>query len=313
LLETMAVFVDGWTIEAAADVAGLDEDHALELTEALARHSLVHIDHTELGPRSRMLETIREFVCERLRARADVAAVRRRHADRCRDLAEQADRPLRGVGHNEWLERLQIEAANLVAAVRFYLAHDPAPLPHLFRIMWTFWELRDRMREARAWVEQLLPAADSLDLQARAELQWAAVVTAMEVGADPATLSAGARLGRMLDGIEDPFLHAVSLLVTAWASPIVDDYDGALWVASESLGQLRSQDEPYWTSVALQTTAFLETAVGRYDDALGHTREAHGLAERLDNAWLVAISLMWPGALEAHAGRPGGRRGGRRG
>src|SRR5262249_7061152 len=59
LLETMAVFVDGWTIEAAADVAGLDEDHALELTEALARHSLVHIDHTELGPRSRMLETIR--------------------------------------------------------------------------------------------------------------------------------------------------------------------------------------------------------------------------------------------------------------
>src|SRR5262245_3102319 len=220
LLETMAVFVDGWTIEAAADVAGLDEDHALELTEALARHSLVHIDHTELGPRSRMLETIREFVCERLRARADVAEVRRRHADHYRDLAEQADRPLRGVGHNEWLERLQIEAANLVAAVRFYLAHDPAPLPHLFRIMWSFWELRDRMREARAWVEQLLPAADSLDLQARAELQWAAVVTAIEVGDDAATLSARARLGAMLDGIEDPFLHAVSLLVMAWASPI---------------------------------------------------------------------------------------------
>src|SRR5262249_44721783 len=36
LLETMAVFVDGWTIEAAADVADLDEDEALELTEALA-------------------------------------------------------------------------------------------------------------------------------------------------------------------------------------------------------------------------------------------------------------------------------------
>jgi predicted ATPase len=54
VLETMAVFVDGWTIDAAADVAGLDEDRALELTEALARHSLIQLDSTELGPRQRI-------------------------------------------------------------------------------------------------------------------------------------------------------------------------------------------------------------------------------------------------------------------
>ena len=42
LLEVAAVFVDGWTIEAAAQVAGLEEDRALELSEALARHSLVY-------------------------------------------------------------------------------------------------------------------------------------------------------------------------------------------------------------------------------------------------------------------------------
>jgi predicted ATPase len=59
LLETVAIFVDGWTIEAAADVANLDEDRALDLTEALARHSLIFLDITELGPRPRMLETIR--------------------------------------------------------------------------------------------------------------------------------------------------------------------------------------------------------------------------------------------------------------
>ena len=38
LLETVAVFVDGWTVQAAGQVAGLDEDRALELSEALARH-----------------------------------------------------------------------------------------------------------------------------------------------------------------------------------------------------------------------------------------------------------------------------------
>ena len=73
--KTMAVFVDGWTIQAASQVAGLDEDRALELSEALARHSLVYLDSTEPGPRLRMLETVREFVAERLAARPDAAEV----------------------------------------------------------------------------------------------------------------------------------------------------------------------------------------------------------------------------------------------
>jgi predicted ATPase len=80
LLEVAAVFADGWTIGAAAQVAGLGEDRALELSEELARHSLIYLDSSGFGPRSRMLETVREFVAERLAARPDAAEVRRRHA-----------------------------------------------------------------------------------------------------------------------------------------------------------------------------------------------------------------------------------------
>ncbi|HEY6593339.1 MAG TPA: DUF4062 domain-containing protein, partial [Asanoa sp.] len=118
LLETMAIFVDGWTVEAAAQVAGLAEDRALELSEALARHSLIQVDSTELGTRLRLLETVREFVAEHLAERPDIAEIGRRHAGYYRALAEQADRPLRG--DREWLERLQAEAGNLAAAVRWY-------------------------------------------------------------------------------------------------------------------------------------------------------------------------------------------------
>ena len=74
LLEIVAIFADGWTIDAAARVAGLGEDEALELTEALARHSLIQLGHTGLGPRCRMLETVREFISERLANRADAEA-----------------------------------------------------------------------------------------------------------------------------------------------------------------------------------------------------------------------------------------------
>ena len=180
LLEVAAVFADGWTVPAAASVAGLEEDRALELTEELARHSLVYVHSTELGPRTRMLETVREFVAEHLEARPDAAEAGRRHAGYYKAQAEQADRPLRTAGRNQWLERLQAEAGDLAAAVRWYLAHDPGPLPHLFRVLWPFWSRWDLERQARPWVEQLLPAAGTLDPQARAELAWTAAVIAVD-------------------------------------------------------------------------------------------------------------------------------------
>jgi hypothetical protein len=68
-----------------------------------------------------------------------------------------------------WLERLDAEAGNLAAAVRWYLAHDPGPLPHLFRVLWLFWLQRDLEGPAGSWVERFR-AAGPLDVQARAEL-----------------------------------------------------------------------------------------------------------------------------------------------
>ena len=303
LLEIMAIFTGGWTVESAAEVAGLEEDRALELIDALARHSLVQLDRAEHGPRLRMLETIREFVAERLGARPDATEVARRHASCYRALAERADRPLRGVGQGEWAERLEAEAGNLAAAMRWYLAHDREPLPHLLRVLWLFWELRDDLGEVRSWVGQLLPTADTLDPQARAELLWTAAVTAVEVGDDPAALSARQRLGALLDGIDDPFLRALCQLALAWTSTIGEDLDGALQEASASLAGLRGQDAPVWTASAGLTTGLVEMTVGRCDDALGHLTEVHDLAQRSDNPWIAAMSQVGLGTLALVRGR----------
>ena len=304
LLEIMAVFVGGWTIEAAAQVASLEENRAIELSEALARHSLIQLDYAGLAPRSRMLNTVREFVAERLAARADITDIERRHAGYYRALAEQADRPLRDVEQNECLDRLEADAGNLAVAIGWYLAHDPAPLPHLFRVLWPFWSIRDLHGEALPWVNQLLPAAGSLDPHARAELEWAAAAIASEVGDDTAALAARERLGPLLAAIEDPFLHAACQLVLAWTSPILGDFDGALREASASLEEFRGQDEPFTTALATFTTGSLETAVDRYDDALRHLREARDLAERFDSTWLAAGSRVQLGILDIRQRRP---------
>jgi predicted ATPase len=303
LLEVLAVFADGWTIQAAAQVAGLDEDRALDLSEELARHSLIYLDSTGPGPRSRMLETIRAFVAERLAARPDAVEVGARHADYYRTLAEQADRPLRGAGQNEWLDRLQAEAGNGGVAVRWYLAHDPQPLPHLFRVLWPFWAMRAHLAEAHAWIGQLLPDADSLDHQAQAELLSTAAQTANLIGDRAATLAASQRLESLLAEIDDPFLHAVSQLALGWASLIVGDPDGAIRQWSTSLEELRGQDEPYWTASAVLSVGSAEAAIGRGEEAVRDLSEARELADQLDSAWLAAWSRLQLGTLDVLRGR----------
>jgi predicted ATPase len=306
LLETMAIFADGWAIDAAGQVAGLAEDRVLELSEALERSSLIQLDSTEPGRRLRMLNVIRRFAGERLAARPDAAEIGRRHAGYYRALAERADRPLRGLEQDHAAEGLEAEAANLAAAIDWYLAHDRGPLPHLFRVLWMFWGLRDHLGEARRWIDQLLPAAASMGPHSQAELLWAAAVTALEVvGEDQATPAVSQRLGSLLAGIrDDPYLRVVSRMARAGIAAVAGDLDGTLREELACLEELHGQDEPYWTAVAIVTCGLVETALGRHEAALGHLHEARDLAGRFDHAGLSAWAQVQRGILALARGRP---------
>jgi hypothetical protein len=286
-----------------AQVAASTEDRALELSEALARQSLIDFDNNMGEPRGRMLETIREFVAERLSARPDVDEIRHRHADAYRALADEADQQLRSGRHTEWLERLDAEAGNLGAAVRWYLARDPAPLPHLFRVLWPLWFLRDFIGDGRSWVQQLLPAAKSFDHQAQADLEWTALVSALEVGDDRTALAARQRLEPLLAVVNDRFLRAIAQLAIAWSGPITGDFSGALKAAAASLDSLRGQREPFWMALALGSVGGLEIAAGDYDQAQRHVQEARTLGDLFNSPFLSAWSRAMLSAVSVARGR----------
>jgi hypothetical protein len=302
LLETAAVFADGWTVESAAAVGDLDEDRVLDLTEAMLRHSLIQIDHTEIGPRMRMLDTVREFLAERLAARPDVDQIRRRHADYYRTLAEDAD-DRRRRGDNEWLDLLEAEAGNLFAAAQWYMDHDRAPLPHLFRTLLSFLFLREHQSEARAWMAQLLPDAESFDLRSRVELLWTTQMAALDLGDDQMAVTACERIGPLLPLLDDSHLRSVARLAMAWTFPIDGRFEDALRAASASLDELRAEDEPIWTGLAAGSVGGLQLLLGRYDDAAAHIREARDLGDRVNSPWVAAWSRTLQGTLAVHRGQ----------
>jgi predicted ATPase len=299
MLATLSVFVEGWTVDAAVHVSSLTEDRALDLLDALAGHSLVNVDATDVGPRFHMLASVRELAAERLAASADLADVERRHAEYFGALVENADWPAERQA--EWAERLRTEEENLRVAIRWFLTHDISPLPHVFRILWLFWQMRGRMPEGRAWIDEVQLRADALDDRARAELLFTSAVTAVEVGDDDSALAAVERLQRLEGRIDDPYLEAAAQLAVSWIMPIVDDFDGALHAASTALDGFRQQNEPFMAFAAL-TVGMVEMALGRFEAARAHLTEVNELGGQFDNNWLESTARTQLASLAVRAG-----------
>jgi predicted ATPase len=299
MLATLSIFVDGWTVDAATHVSGLTEDRALDLLDALAGHSLVNVDAIDTGPRFRMLESVRELAAELLAASADLADVAQRHAEYFGALVENADWPTER--QTEWAERLRIEEENLRVAIRWFFAHDIAPLPHIFRILWLFWQIRDRMPEGHTWVDELRLRADTLDDRGQAELLLTWAVTAVEVGDDDSALAAVDGIKRLDGRIEDPYLESVAQLAVSWILPILGDFDGALQAASKALDGFREQNEPFMAFAAL-TVGMLEMNLGRHDAARTYLTEVNELGGRFGNNWLESGARTQLVALAVMAG-----------
>ena len=300
MLATLSVFAEGWTIDAAVHVSDLPEDRALDLLDGLAGQSLVSVDATDAEPRFRMLESVREFAAERLAAGADPAGVERRHAEYFGALVENSDWPAERQA--EWADRLQLDEENLRIAIQWFLAHDVAPLPHIFRILWLFWQMRGRMPEGRAWIAELQSQADALDDRAQAELLFTSAVTAVEVGDDDSALAAVDGLARLGERIDDPYLVSAAQLALSWTLPIVDDVDGAHQAASTALDGFRQQNEPFMAFAAL-TVGGLDMTLGRDDAAHAHLTEVNALGGRMGNNWLESSARSQLAALAVRAGR----------
>ncbi|KRB77000.1 hypothetical protein ASE01_09555 [Nocardioides sp. Root190] len=152
----LAVFVGGFTIDAAAAVlADLDgATNALALVDALVEQSLVVAEPGGAsGPRFRLLEPVAQYALTRLTPAAEQAA-RDAHLRHFADLAAHYEPSLRGAGTVETLAVIELEHANLVAAMEWSIASGQADRGGwLGWHLWLFWWVRGALREGRRLME----------------------------------------------------------------------------------------------------------------------------------------------------------------
>jgi predicted ATPase/transcriptional regulator with XRE-family HTH domain len=201
LFRRLAVFVGGWTLEAAETVCTTPvgavplETDVLDGLGRLADQSLVQqqaMGESGGEPRFTMLQVIREYALEGLEASDDIGAgasetvpLRRAHAAYFLGLAEQAEPELRGPVQTTWLDCIERDHDNLLAALSWLIEHDLAEeAVRLALALWPFWHSRTYLREGQRWLEQVLALADRslLTPVLRARLMSALGVVAHTLG-----------------------------------------------------------------------------------------------------------------------------------
>ncbi|MGW2707153.1 tetratricopeptide repeat protein [Streptomyces sp. NPDC001340] len=161
LFRRLAVFAGGFSLAAAEEVCahGVQGTSVLDLLGRLADKSLVWAEPRQDEVRYRLLETIRQYAAERLRAAGEVPAIEARHRRFYLELAEAQDRePPTGISGATSLE-LEADYGNLRAALRSFLRHEPDSALRLAVALRSFWPERGRLAEGRRWLEDALAVA----------------------------------------------------------------------------------------------------------------------------------------------------------
>jgi predicted ATPase/class 3 adenylate cyclase/DNA-binding CsgD family transcriptional regulator len=176
LLRRLAVFAGGWTLDATEEVCaggGLDRLAILDLLTSLLDKSLVVVEEHGTSVRYRLLETVRQYAFDRLKQAGELADLRERHREAYLGRAEQIAPHLEAAGQQAWLDALDIEAANLAAALEHACDTDSQAALRLCAALTVWWKLRGRFALADAAYARALDAAVPEPSALRARVLWA--------------------------------------------------------------------------------------------------------------------------------------------
>ena len=148
VLARLAVFNGGCSVESAQDV--LTDGNVVTRLAALVENSLLRRVGAPDAPRFVLLETIRAYALERLRAAGEEDELRRRHAAHFLALAERVGPTLRDYPTPEAAAEIEREHENLLAALAW--ASESGEVETEVRLaiaLRPYWGLRGDLAEAR--------------------------------------------------------------------------------------------------------------------------------------------------------------------
>ncbi len=302
----LGVFSGGCTLAAAEAVCLGEEttaaDEGLESIAALVDASLVQVETTEDGtPRYNMLQVIREYALEQLRAAGEEEKYQRRHAEYYVELAEEAVRLGPAQGTRE--ERLEQEFPNAREAL--YWAYERREVALGLRLVTSFgrpWFVHGQLSEGSLWLERMLALdaaageqAAPLTLRFRALFGVWRLATSLGKSDRAATVAREALALAQLTGNQSDLSNALAMLGSnVLASGKVDE---AATYFTESYAAAKRTGEVSAIALALFNLVEVARKRGEVARASELLEEILAHARAIEMSWGIANTLNQLGRL----------------
>lgn len=299
LFRRLAVFVDGWSLEAAEAVCDvrqdLDQDIFDGMTSLVEKNLCQQLDRSD-EPRFTMLQTIREYAREKLDASDDAPIAARAHAAYLMVLADEGDSSDPNA-QARWLARCDVELANIRAAIDHLTATRATEWGLRLSIaLLPYWQGRGYLAEGHRRLATLLDLGDttvSLELRARAMF---AVSTLLNPSAHYSESRRWAEQARHLYlEIGDRRGAAIAANSVGVASRGLGEYASARQSFEESLETWRTIGDLTAQARALSNLASIDALENRPDDAIAHYRECRAMFDQAGDDVGATWSLVHEG------------------
>lgn len=296
LFTRLAVFVGGWTLEAAEAVC---DEMALDTLTALLDHSLVSQTTGGDGElRFGMLETIREYTLERLRADAEEQDIRRNHATFYLNLAERAEAALIGPDQASWLTRLEQEHDNIRAALQWALDHDQNDIAvRLTAAVWRFWHVHGHVIEGRRWLDAVAARRSGIASPARAKSLCGAGWIANAQGDIAQAERYFAESLSVARNLDHPHSIGLALSGLGRMAHLQGDEQRAAMLYEESLRLFRALDDTEEVGWSVMRLGLLACDQQQYERATQLLEESVASFTAVGYDWGVTWSLMYLGNI----------------
>jgi non-specific serine/threonine protein kinase len=308
LFERLSIFAGGFTLEAVEAVCAVDTLPRLDMLPLLRRlveSSLVVVDRADgLRTRYRLLETLREYAGERLRARGETRQLAMRHCDWCVALVERFDVEWRGPGQAAWFDRMEQEHANALAALRWCIATEELERGlRLAGSVWRFWEVHGYLSEGRRWLMRLLDG-DGPGTPARARALDAAGHLAILQGDEASGIPLIEKSLALANSFGDECTRSSAYHSLGLAAQYRLEYRGAEVMHAASLQLARRIKDTRREYVALYNLAVVAQKQSQFEQATALHEDSLALKRQVGDQWSIGYSLFNLGLLAWIRGEP---------
>ena len=305
LLQRLTLFIAGFTLSTAESACAWGEiqhKDVLDLLSSLVSKSLV-VAETLQGSeaRYRLLETIRQYAQEKLRASRDWVSAHEHYLACFLRLTEEVAPKLREQFQQLWFDWLEVENDNIRAALAWALEQQRIEAGmRIGTALYSFWQTRAYIREGHTWYERFLHQADEgVPLAARVNaLTWSSAlasklgdaVTATARGQEAVALCEAA-------GEAGKPLLTIALIGVASGAKAAGDYQTTYTIGERLIEVYRELGDLVSLGISIMIQGQVAMALGKHNTAQLLLEESMALACAAGDKYRIALTLNYMGDL----------------